>query len=332
MKTFRFLGIAIAALFMTVNFTSCNNEGITPEDQEEKYIEVDLACTGEILDVTNSPLSKVDESHADKYDIEVFSLTPMTHTMPEGGVSTYYQETRYAYGEFYNSLDGVKIRLLEGLDYKFKVYININAYYYPGASTTNREFTYTTNSYPQGVSIENEGYYGELDKFTPVEGESVRIETKRVSYGVKMVAEDLTEGTIDVLVSQSQYGSSLYSIQLTPTSYVHEKIYSFYYTWQAWKGLEVKDDATGNFTYVNYSTKKYLNVTWTKADGSVIPLGTFDVTFERNVKTTIRIKAEEAGSSNGITVIKETNPIVDGDKEYVISGGTVTEVPVNSGN
>ena len=32
------------------------------------------------------------------------------------------------------------------------------------------------------------------------------------------------------------------------------------------------------------------------------------------------------------TVIKETNPIVDGDKEYVISGGTVTEVPVNSGN
>ena len=80
----------------------------------------------------------------------------------------------------------------------------------------------------------------------------------------------------------------------------------------------------------NYSATKKLTVSWTKADGSVVPLGTFSVTFERNVKTTVKIKAEEAGSSNGITVVKENVPMVDDDKEYQISGGTVTEVPVNN--
>ena len=326
MKTFRFLGIAIAALFMTVNFTSCNNEVITPDDQEEKYIEVDLACVGEILDITNSPLAKSDE-YVDKYHIQVYKLSPM----PGSEGSTYYTETGYARGTFNNSLDGVKVRLLEGNQYRFKVSIEIDQYLKPEDIDV-KEFTYTSDIYPYTIPWYNEGYYGELDRYTPTEGGSVRIETKRVSYGVKLVAEDLTEGSISVAVGTSYSGSSLYNVQLTPVSPVYEHIYSFTNYISAWRGIEIYDSATNTYTYGNYSTKKYLNVNWTKADGSVIPLGNFEVTFERNVKTTIRIKAEEAGSSNGITVIKETNPIVDGDKEYVISGGTVTEVPVNSGN
>ena len=225
----------------------------------------------------------------------------------------------------------MKVRLLEGNEYRFKVSIANNQFDMPG-DIESREFTYTSEIYPYTIPWYNEGYYGELDRYTPIEGGSVRIETKRVSYGAKFVAEDLTDGSISIAVSSSYYGSSLYNVELTTASPVYEHIYSFSNYMSAWRGLEVKDDVTGKISYVNYSTKKYLTVNWTKSDGSVIPLGNFDVTFERNVKTTIRIKAEEAGSSNGITVIKETNPIVDGDKEYVISGGTVTEVPVNSGN
>ena len=150
MKTFRFLGIAIAALFMSVNFTSCNNEGITPEDQEEKYIEVDLACFGEILDITNSPLAKADD-YVDKYHIQVYKLSPM----PGAEGSTYYTETGYARGTFNNSLDGVKVRLLEGNEYRFKVSIANNQFDMPG-DIESREFTYTSEIYPYTIPWYNE--------------------------------------------------------------------------------------------------------------------------------------------------------------------------------
>ena len=319
MKTFRFLGIAIAALFMSVNFTSCNNEGITPEDQEEKYIEVDLACTGEILDITNSPLTKpVGDSNADVYHIKVYSL------QPKPGEPTYMESVQYAVGHFKTSLDGVKIRLLEGKQYKFEVTIVIDEDLYVDQYSS-REFTYSTNNDPSfWTPVTKEGYYGVLDSYSPVEGGSVIINTIRVSYGARFEAENLNEGTLNVKVSSSSYGGELYSVSLTKENPVNEHIYSFSSCFDVWYSYR---EGT-----VNFSRQKYLSINWTKADGSVVPLGNFNVTFERNVKTTIRIKAEEAGSSNGITVIKETNPIVDGDKEYVISGGTVTEVPVNSGN
>lgn len=328
MKTFRFLGIAIAALFMTVNFTSCNNEGITPEDQEEKYIEVDLGCTGEILDIENSPLAKTTTTTNEVYNIAVFSLGETI--MADGYV--HYLETPYATGTFTGSLQGVVIRLLEGKNYRFKVSINL---YNDGKDygTNSREFNYNASSYISNPTVDhyNEGYYGELDKYTPVEGGSVLINTKRVSYGVKFVAEGLTEGTLNVIAVPNSSPACSYSVQLTTDNKTVEKIYSFPNTLEAWRGRWVSvEGGTGAGTYVNYYEDYDLTITWTKADGSVVPLGTFSVTFERNVKTTVKIKAEEAGSSNGITVVKENVPMVDDDKEYQISGGTVTEVPVNN--
>ena len=327
MKTFRFLRIAIAALFMTVNFTSCNNEGITPEDQEEKYIEVDLACTGEILDIENSPLAKTTTTTNEVYNIAVFSLGETI--MADGYV--HYLETPYATGTFTGSLQGVVIRLLEGKDYRFKVSINL---YNDGKDygANSREFNYNASSYISNPTVNhyNEGYYGELDKYTPVEGGSVLINTKRVSYGVKFIAEDLTEGKININAVSNYSSAMSYNVELGSATPIFERIYSFSNTYEAWRGKWVPQEGNNAGTYVNYYEDFKLNISWTKADGSVIPLGTFDVTFERNVKTTVKIKAEEAGSSNGITVVKENVPMVDDDKEYQISGGTVTEVPVNN--
>ena len=325
MKTFRFLGIAIAALFMTVNFTSCNNEGITPEDQEEKYIEVDLGCTGEILDIENSPLAMTKANSADVYHIKVFTLEQMSGGT---GGESYVQSTPYANGHFSTSLNGVTIRLLEGKSYKFVVTIVINEDIMVDQYTS-REFTYSTTHDPAfSVPVYKEGYYGELASYTPVEGSSVLIDTKRVSYGAKFEALNLTEGKLEISVAPSYYGGNLYSVELTPMLPISDKIYSFSDNYSAWAGNK---NTNGDYDPMqNYSATKKLTVSWTKADGSVVPLGTFSVTFERNVKTTVKIKAEEAGSSNGITVVKENVPMVDDDKEYQISGGTVTEVPVNN--
>ena len=318
MKTLRFSEIAFAILLMMAGFASCN-EVITPEEpQEEKYVEVSLACAGEILEVANSPLSKPTGSNADVYHIKVYSL------QPKPGEPNYMEAVQYAVGHFTTSLDGVTIRLLEGQQYKFEVTIVINEDLMVDQYTS-REFAYSNNNDPAfGVPVTKEGYYGVLETYTPVEGGSVTINTIRVSYGARFEAENLTEGSLSVKVSSSNYGGELYSVLLTQGEPVNEKIYSFSYHFGVWNSYK---EGT-----MNYSCKKYLTISWTKADGSVIPLGNFNVTFERNVKTTVKIKAEDTAGSKGITVIKENVGIIDDDNIYYISGGTVTEVPVNSGN
>jgi hypothetical protein len=66
-----------------------------------------------------------------------------------------------------------------------------------------------------------------------------------------------------------------------------------------------------------------------KANLDRVPMGSYNVTFERNVRTTIRIKVDDLSSPNGITVNKEFAEFVDGSKEYFIQGGDVVEIPIN---
>lgn len=313
MKTLRFLGVALA----TVLFIACNKDK-TPVEPQENYLNVSLACVGEVLDITNSPLNKASETLSDIYRVHVYSLT---YDSGKGD----YMETPYAEGVFLNSLDGVNIRLLEGSDYRFKVFITIAS---DQAVMDSREFTYKSDYFmPGGISVSNEGYYGELDRYTPTEGGSVTINTKRVSYAAKFIAEDLHEGVVSVSVN------GMYNVALTTASPMFEKIYSFSNYYAAWMGRQVGNAMPGEtVTYENYYTEKTLNIDWTKADGTVVPIGTYPVVFERNVKTTIRIKVEELSSSKGITVVKDETPMVNDNNEYYIQGGSVSEIPMNNGN
>jgi hypothetical protein len=83
---------------------------------------------------------------------------------------------------------------------------------------------------------------------------------------------------------------------------------------------------------LSYRSEKKLTISWKKADGSITPMGAYTITFKRNVKTTIRIHAEDLNLENGIKVYKEETPMADDEHIYDITGGKVEEVPVNSGN
>jgi len=304
--------MVLLAVLMSTKLTSCNNNEPTPYDQEEKYITVGLGCTGDILDITNSPLSRAAET--DMYEIQVYSLENVngeTRTNP------------YAHGEF-NTLDGVVIRLLEGQDYKFVIGITIGY----GKEFNNTEFTYSTSydCHPSDISISFEGFYGELAQYTPKESNKVNIETKRVSYGANFIAEGLTEGVLNISISTASNKS--HSIELTPNAPQNYKIYTFSNAFMAWKG--VKTGEPGQITYEDYYCEKSITVNWTKADGTVTPLGAYNVVFKRNTKTTIRIKVTDTSVSNGLTIIKEETPITDDEKEYVIEDGKVIEIPLNN--
>ena len=324
--------MALLTVLMCVNFVSCSNEEVLPDEPtQDKYITVGLDCVGEYLDITDSPLSRAVGN--DAYYIQVYSVDDEDSTTP------------YAYGNFETSLNGVTIKLLQGKKYNFKVAISIGGSYEYGYYDT--KFTYSSKegdnwlnyeSRRIPISIEHEGYYGELDEFIPEEGANVEIETKRVSYAANFIAENLDEGTLDIKVIgfTGHTNGRLYSVNLTPEVTASDKIYSFYDAYYTWEGIYEKigtDPETGKgiYEYKDYSCVYTLDINWTKADGDVIPLGTYNVRFKRNVRTTIRINVENLPTvSNGIIVTKEETSITDDENEYEISGGEIVEVPVNS--
>ena len=143
------------------------------------------------------------------------------------------------------------------------------------------------------------------------------INTKTVSYGAKYIAENLSEGCIDIKVAKTGSTNPLYKVNLTTNNYENDNIYTFSDIFSAYKNND-------------YSAEKNLTITWTKDNGEVTPLGTYTVTFKRNVKTTIRIKAGDLSINKGITVTKEETPFSDDENEYIIEGGEIITVPVNS--
>ena len=119
-------------------------------------------------------------------------------------------------------------------------------------------------------------------------------------------------------MQQTEYiGNTLYTVNLTTANYEKDNIYTFY-------------DVSGAYYNNDYSANRNLTINWTKDNGEVVPLGTYTVTFKRNVKTTIRIKAGDLSINNGITVTKEDTPFSDDENEYIIEGGEIITVPVNS--
>lgn len=317
MKTLRFLGTALIATLMCV---ACSNEEIVPEEQEAKYVTVDLGLTGEYLKVSESPLGTRTSTTTDTYGISVWAVSGESVRLYAGGLFT--------------SLENVKIKLLDGEKYQFEVAIYVddkvtldqsgqyNYKYY----SENRAFTISEDfSYPGSspslsfYGVKHDSYYGVLKNYTPTENGTVEIATKRVVYGAHFIAEGLTEGNLNI-----QVGGDFW-VNLTPTCLEDNNIYTFVDYGQAWFGTYKTADEL-----VEYYTTTPLTISWTKDDGSVTPLGTFNVTFKRNVKTTIVIKVADPSQQNGIVVTKEETRMTDDENKYVIEGGTITEVPVTS--
>ena len=276
--------MAMMAFLSCTSFISCTNEddGASEEQVVNKSVVVGLSCGGELLEITNSPLSRA--ATYNQYIIQVHEVPKS----PDGNEKW----IPYACGRF-TSLSGVTIRLSEGKKYIFRVGIIIGC----DGPITNSQFKYT-NQYsesPKELERMKEGYYGELE-YVAEEGVNVSIDTKRVSYGVKMVAESLSEGFLTVNIREDW--NTLPEIKLTPVSPIYESIYTFSNVNKAWAGNSEPtgsfDPSTGEpiYVYKNYTSNATLNVNWTKPDGTVLPIGTYNVKFERNVKSTILIKAE----------------------------------------
>lgn len=338
MKTVRMIGLALFAILLCVNFTSCSsNDDVEPDaPQKPKEYVVSLGFTGEIS-VSESPLSRA--SGNDLYGIQVYSCPNVD------GATTY---TKYAYGLF-DDTSLMKIKLFEGYKYMFRATMIVDGkdkidrysgkdgenYEEPfvdakaGYTTKSNDFNYSTEEALVGFNCgitssstslkiggtytrpNTDRYYGEISDYVPMKNGNLTIDMKRVVLGAKFIADTFTEGTLNIAME----GAPSKTITYIETN---DEIYS--------QDIYTLSNLLKAYTIEDYSETIPTTITWTKADGVVVPLGTHDITFKRNVLTTVTIKVADVTTENGIGFELETTEM--GAEDITIENGEIVDTNV----
>ena len=313
MKILRMIGMALFAVLMCVNFASCSNEDEV-ESQETDKIKVSLGCTGEIIDITQEPLTRT-ETTSGIYTILVFS-----------------DDMVYAEGTF-SSVENLSIELIASKTYNFEVKYKPNS-----SDTPTDEFEYKTRR-PSIESMmpyyeESDLYYGLYEGYTPTVDGEVEIYMRRMSFGIKATVNNLVEGAkVNVILQRGNVTKKL-NMELTKAKPSDEKTFTLAYgdydkTFsKIYKGLGTKDN------YVNYYEEANLHIVLTRIDGKEVALLNEPIIIERNKRSciTINIGNSASGTSNDFSITQEKEGMVDGNT-YEVEGeeGTIVDTTINKG-
>ena len=149
---------------------------------------------------------------------------------------------------------------------------------------------------PQNVSVLG----AKLDKTSLelTEGGKVAISMKRTVFGLKVKAENLTEGSLAIAMTWAP------SMTITSPNAEIQDIFTFNKVREAW--------ATDN-----YKESVEVAFTWTKADGVAVPIATKTFDFYRNKLTTITVAVSDKSEDNGVGVEIEDAQMTDGESYTV---------------
>ncbi|MCF2738727.1 hypothetical protein [Bacteroides caecigallinarum] len=312
-----------------------NNENDNSGSNSKEYL-VSLGYSGEISDIETSPLSR-NANNNDIYGIQVYSC-PTDENLGQNYKS-------YAYGIF-NDKSNMTIRLFEGYKYKFIATMIVDGtnkiwnynkegykrYSYPFNADLRNIFVYTSNEdkghdlgsgwsgINGAISSEiyhrpnTDRYYGETTDYIPTENGSVNINMKRTVFGVKVLTEDFTEGTIKVRIENAPEMSFTY-----PETYSTD-IFSFYNIYSAYHY-----SASSNKDYIE---ELRVSVTRMNADSLEIPVATQTVAFERNKLTTLTVKIVSNSNTNTLSFNIENVSMTEGEN-VTFEGGGDMETPID---
>lgn len=320
-------------MFAAICFAACGGDensipGVTPDEPNTtpKEFLVSLGFSGEITSIEESPLSRAATN--DLYGIQVYS-SPTS--------SDNYKP--YAYGLF-DSKDGMVIKLLEGYKYKFvssmvvdgkqKISSYESSYDHPftrsGFSTKlENKFNYDSGKEMDRLDYGSTNllglfgnfyhpnimrYYGEVTDYVPTANGSVSINMKKVVFGAKFITEGFTEGTLYIKLKDAP------TLQLVFPQTEIEDIFTFSHNYG------------GSWTADTYTETILVSISWQKGDGVIEPLMNQEITFKRNIKTTITVKVNDSSVNQGLNITEEKNELQPGENIVLESSGA-GNTPVN---
>ena len=340
--------MALFAVLMCVNFASCSTEGETPVNDEEVYT-VKLGLGGEILDITDEPLSRATTNNL--YGIQVYSIPNK-----ELGKGENIEWTRYAYGLFDNP-DEISINLLKGYKYKFEATMvvdgknkisnnhgNANEYWIPfntsgdngGRGLLSNLFEYESSTYFGGLGLgetmlsngdygkhpNTDRYYGELIDFIPTDGKQAQITMKRASFGASFVVINslFKDGVLEIKMANAPIMEINFSVGELDEFWTKD-IFTF-------------SDVAAVYKNDNHTETISVTINWLRSDGAKIPLGTHDITYKRNRNTIVTVLIKNAGMDNALGFsIEATEQVgIDDmaeDGNTTIEDGEIVNTPVN---
>lgn len=321
-------------MFAAICFAACGGDensipGVTPDEPNTtpKEFLVSLGFSGEITSIEESPLSRAATN--DLYGIQVYS-SPAS--------SDNYKP--YAYGLF-DSKDGMVIKLLEGYKYKFEssmvvdgkqkiISYDYGTSYWSPFNTSNATKLENKFVYDSGTEMDHldDGYttsgptdyfwhhntmryYGEVTDYVPTANGSVSINMKKVVFGAKFITEGFTEGTLYIKLEKAP------TLQIVFPQTEVEDIFTF---------MNISND--DRWTADTYTETIPVSISWQKNDGAIVPLINQDVTFKRNIKTTITVKVNDSSVNQGLNITEEKNELQPGENIVLESSGA-GNTPVN---
>ena len=323
-------------MFAAICFAACGGDensipGVTPDEPNTtpKEFLVSLGFSGEITSIEESPLSRA--AINDLYGIQVYS-SPTS--------SDNYKP--YAYGLF-DSKDGMVIKLLEGYKYKFVSSMVVDgkqkilsydygdsywAPFYTSDATklenkfvydSGKEMGYLDNGYTYLAELSGPfyhpntmRYYGEVTDYVPTANGSVSINMKKVVFGAKFITEGFTEGTLYIKLKDAP------TLQLVFPQTEVEDIFTF-----------KNEYLSGNrWTADTYTETILISISWQKNDGAIEHLINQEVTFKRNIKTTITVKVNDSSVNQGLNISEEKKELHPCENIVLESSGA-GNTPVN---
>ena len=153
-------------------------------------------------------------------------------------------------------------------------------------------------------------FFGSTTDYTPTEGGKISINMKRVSFGAKFVANEFSEGSLEISVE----GAPIINLASTTGNEIQDII--------SFKNLKAA------FENSDYTEDIPVNITWVKPDNVRVPIASEPVSFKRNRLTTIEFTVQEDSSSNSIGLTAD-EAMQTGDTIEVGGDGTNTEVDPN---
>lgn len=333
------MAASVAVVFCCMS-TGCSKT-VVNEPESDIYT-VSLGMGGEILEVTDEPLTRGNEE-TDLYGIQVYS-TP-NRNVAENETVTW---TRYAYGLFATNKN-ININLLKGNRYKFvatmivdgqnKVKNYNGGYSFPffisgtnnGFSEIGTQFDYQAADYFSGLdsgntSISTDGnsyshapverFYGELVNYTPGKNnDKAMIKMKRVSFGAKFMAKGklAKEGQLEIQITDAPK----MLLDLTTSDKSISEIYTF---------KRVVNAYVDN----NYSETIAVTLNWHKDDGTIFPLGTHEIEFKRNRTTVIQISIDNDQASGELGVEIDDVDMTEDDDIINIEDGEVVDTEIDT--
>ena len=168
-------------------------------------------------------------------------------------------------------------------------------------------------------------YYGETTDYVPTEGGVVSIEMKRCVFGMKLNVTGVIDGSLTIFFndnsgSTTSYYSAYIVIDGITSDYIaEENIYTFEDIYQCWS------DAMRSNTYYK---DMYMHIVWNRGNNVTQTLETKQVSFKRNVLTTVNVNLNGASDENGFNLDIESGEMTDENVDFEFDAGDMEDTPV----